>query len=151
MARNHKIKFALAAASLSFAVATTAFAEHATVTTPNPTLLRSGVITLGAAYVPAFVVGVQSPRAVDRNLTVPLAGPWMDLAQRGCPGCAEDRLSKVLLVTDGIFQGIGALNIVGSFLFPKVRVVALSESTVIAFSPARLPAGGFGVNANGVF
>ena len=60
-------------------------------------------------------------------------------------------MNKVLLITDGVFQGIGALNIVGAFLFPEVKVVAFGQATTVAFSPSRLPGGGYGVGAAGKF
>lgn len=87
---------------------------------PNPTLLRSGAWTLGASYVPALVVAIKSERRGDDYLYYPVAGPWLDLAHRGeCSTCRHETLNQALLVADGVFQGIGALQIVGSFLLPE--------------------------------
>lgn len=153
MTRLRKLTLTLLASASALGVSTSALArdEQTVVTTPNRALLYSGVGTLGAAYVPAFVVAVESPRPVDRNLYIPVAGPWIDLANRGCSGCSEDRVNKVLLVVDGVFQGIGALNIVGAFLFPQVNVVAFGHSTPVALRPSRMPNGGYGVWASGEF
>jgi hypothetical protein len=151
MNRLRNLALGLLTSVSALALSSTALARPETVTTPNRALLHSGVVTLAASYVPAFIVGVESPRPVDRNLFVPVAGPWIDLANRGCGGCSSDRLNKVLLVTDGVFQGIGALNIVGAFLFPEVRVVAFGQSTKVAFTPSRFPGGGYGLGASGKF
>jgi hypothetical protein len=88
---------------------------------PNRALLRSGVFTLGASYVPALVVAIESDHPADNHLYAPIVGPWLDLANRGdCEGdCDGETVNKVLLVTDGVFQGIGALQILGSFIFPE--------------------------------
>src|SRR5262245_50462782 len=111
------------AAALATTTYSVAHAEHVvaaetvTTTTPNRNLLHSGLVTLGLAYVPSFIVAVESPLEVDNNLYIPVAGPWLDFANRNCPTCQHETFNKVMLVTDGIFQGIGALNILGAFVF----------------------------------
>jgi len=127
-------------------------------TLPNRFMLRSGVFTLGAAYVPSLVVAIESDRAADNHLYAPVIGPWFDLAARGhCSGdCSGEAVNKVLLVTDGVFQGLGALQIIGSFVMPETRTVALHNadgSTALALSvmPAKLGHGGSGVLAVGSF
>jgi len=125
---------------------------------PNRSLLRSGVFTLGASYVPALVVAIESDRPADEHLYAPVVGPWLDLADReDCRGdCDGETVNKVLLVADGIFQGIGALQILGSFVFPETRTgVTISKSDgtpAVAFTvaPARV-ARGTGLVATGEF
>ena len=98
---------------------------------PNRSLLRSGLFTLGASYVPALVVAIESDRPADDHLYAPIVGPWLDLAHRGddCDGeCEGETVNKVLLVTDGVFQGIGALQILGSFVFPETRAVTIAHA-----------------------
>ncbi len=94
---------------------------------PNGALIGSGLTMFGASYIPSLVVAASSSRAGDTSLYVPVVGPWMDLAQRDsqCPGsrCFGDAANKVLLVADGIFQGLGALQVLGGFLFPTTRTV----------------------------
>jgi hypothetical protein len=123
---------------------------------PNRALLWSGVVTVGIPYVASAVVGGESAYAPDRALFIPIAGPWVDLSQRsGCPvsasSCNTETLNKVLLVGDGLFQGIGALTILSAFLFPErggVRArVARPELHV---TPISLYAGG-GLAAFGTF
>jgi hypothetical protein len=127
-------------------------------TLPNRFLLRSGVFTLGAAYVPSLVVAIESERSADKHLYAPVVGPWFDLAARGhCSGdCSGETVNKVLLVTDGVFQGLGALQIIGSFVMPETRTVALHDadgSTALALSvvPATLGHGANGLLAVGSF
>jgi len=127
-------------------------------TLPNRSLLRSGIFTLSAAYVPSLVVAIESDRSADHQLYAPIVGPWFDLAARGhCQGdCSGETVNKVLLVTDGIFQGLGALQIVGAFVLPETRTVALRNpdgSPALAFNvvPANLGHGASGVLAVGNF
>lgn len=101
---------------------------------PNRPLLRSGAFTLGASYLPALVVAIESDHPADDHLYAPVVGPWLDLANRGdCEGdCDGETVNKVLLVTDGVFQGIGALQILGAFIFPETRAavtIAGSDGT----------------------
>jgi hypothetical protein len=132
-------------------------------TGPNRALIRTGVLVLGMSYVPAFIVASTNPRPDDDYLYFPVAGPWLDLANRQPCGtsCENESLNKALLVTDGIFQGIGALEIVGSFLFMETRVAATSirNPRSIASIGKRIPVsitptymhGGYGVTAAGEF
>jgi hypothetical protein len=94
---------------------------------PNGALIGSGLTMFGASYVPSMIVAASSDHPGDTALYVPVAGPWMNLATRdnGCPGgrCENDAANKVLLVADGVFQGLGALQILGGFLFPTTRTV----------------------------
>jgi hypothetical protein len=89
---------------------------------PNRQLLRAGAWTLGVSYVPALVVAIKSERRGDDYLYYPVVGPWMDLAHRGeCATCSRqhETLNEGLLIADGVFQGVGALQIVGAFLLPE--------------------------------
>jgi hypothetical protein len=130
---------------------------------PSRTLLRSGIWVLGLSYVPAIVVATESSRTEDKKLYVPVAGPWIDLANRGaCPANAHcnETSNRVLIVIDGIFQGFGALNIIGAFVFPETRTVSVSSSTPsdthatsisLRVLPTRINAHTYGVAATGTF
>jgi hypothetical protein len=127
---------------------------------PNAYLFRSGLFTLGVAYIPALVVALESDRSADNRLYAPIVGPWLDLGSRGdeCSGgeCGNETVNKVLLVTDGVFQGLGALQILSSFIFPSRSAVTLSRddgSTLASFSvtPASFGHGANGVMAIGQF
>jgi hypothetical protein len=90
---------------------------------------------------------------------VPIAGPWIDLTQR--PACAPastcdaESSAKVLLVVDGVFQALGALTVLGSFLNPThetttVRSTA-SAPPKVRVSPAQIGPTGYGMVALGTF
>jgi hypothetical protein len=128
-------------------------------TGPDRGLLRSGAWTLGLSYVPAMIVGIGSSLPADRYLLAPVAGPWIDFAKRDCTTCEHEDLNKVLLVTDGIVQGIGALEIIGSFFFVERTTVSTQASDAedkpkSAFElhvvPTRV-AGAYGLAAIGKF
>jgi hypothetical protein len=99
-------------------------------TRPSQAMLSSGVVALGVPYVTSIIVAAESNHPGDHNLYVPVAGPWMDLGDRHCAfgeRCDHEGLYKGLLVVDGIFQGIGALEIVGAFLFPETVTVTSAQ------------------------
>lgn len=162
------LTFSAAAACATLALATPASAQHRVDRVeyigPDRTLLRSGVWTLGLSYVPALVVAIESPVPEDRFLYVPVAGPWLDLSQRDCSTCQHETMNKVLLVTDGIIQGIGSLEIVGSLLFiERTSVTAAGTEPAdkghkhargsdfrLRFAPRKM-AGGYGLAAIGTF
>jgi hypothetical protein len=163
-----KILAFAATACITTALAAPASAQHRVDTVeyvgPDRTLLRTGVWTLGLSYVPALVVAIESPVPEDKYLYAPVAGPWLDLSKRDCSTCEHETLNKVLLVTDGIIQGIGSLEIIGSLLFierstvstagnpaPKLVSEAKSGSGFrLRFAPRRM-AGGYGLAAVGTF
>jgi len=156
------------AAAIATAVAAPASAQRRVDTVeyvgPDRTLLRSGVWTLGLSYVPALVVAIESPVPADRYLYAPVAGPWLDLAHRECSTCRHETLNKVLLVTDGIIQGIGSLEIIGSLLFIERTTVSSGDDSrsvasakdrrtsdfQLKFSPRKM-GGGYGLAAVGTF
>lgn len=161
-----KFKYTVAAALAVLAVGWPSFANAqdttvATETTgPNRAMLHSGIVVLGLSYVPAVIVASTNPRSDDDYLYIPVAGPWLDLAHREpCQSCSNESLNKALLVTDGIFQGIGALDVVGSFLFMETRVATSATKTPkretakyipLSITPAYM-SGGLGVIAAGNF
>jgi hypothetical protein len=113
------------------------------------------------------VVAGSNSRSDDDRLWIPVAGPWMDLANRepcgelaGGGSCGSENTYKVLLVADGVLQGIGALQVLGGFLFPESgsRSAARGLHTASAppprptlrIAPSRVP-GGYGLTALGTF
>lgn len=163
-----KILTLAAAAAFTAAVSAPAAAQRRVDTVeyvgPDRTLLRSGVWTLGLSYVPALVVAIESDLPADRYLYAPVAGPWLDLAHRECSTCRHETMNKVLLVTDGIIQGIGSLEIIGSLLFierasmstaadgaPRMASKPKDGSDFrLRFAPRKI-AGGYGLAAIGTF
>jgi hypothetical protein len=125
---------------------------------PNRELLWSGIFTTGVPYVASTIVASESNYSPDRSLFIPIVGPWVDLAQRGgCPvattSCDTETFNKVMLVGDGIFQDIGALTIISSFLFPErdaARTRRRAAERELHFAPLWLRSGG-GLTASGTF
>jgi hypothetical protein len=148
------------AACLSTAIALPAAAQErridtVTVTGPDRGLLYSGVWTLGLTYAPAAIVGVTSSLPADRYLLAPVAGPWVDLGKRNCTRCEHEDVNKVLLAADGILQSVGALELVGSFLFVEKRTTSLpatasDDKPSVRFVPSRVGRG-YGLAAVGHF
>jgi hypothetical protein len=124
---------------------------------PNRRLIGAGLITFALSYIPSVVVAAGSDVSADHHLYVPLAGPWLDLGDRpGCGageiGCDTETTYKVLLVVDGVFQGIGALTTVAGFLSPEHHelLTADSEKPTLHLAPARLGSG-YGLATFGSF
>lgn len=119
---------------------------------PNAYLFSSGLITTGLSYTPALIVAINSDAEEDDYLYAPFVGPWLDLGARD----GGSKTATTLLVVDGVFQTIGALQIIGSFIFTgggdtakSASSTSVASQTVVA--PARLPGEGYGVVALGRF
>jgi len=128
---------------------------------PNRALIGTGLVTFAASYIPAVIVAGESPQPADHHLYVPIAGPWLDLANRpGCGvasvSCDTETTNKVLLAVDGVFQGIGVLTTIAGFLSPEhdeetVATSAKADKPTIHVSPAEMGAGGAGLAAFGTW
>jgi hypothetical protein len=130
-----------------------------TYTGPNRALISTGLVTFGLSYVPAVIVAGTSPQAADNHLYIPVAGPWMDLADRPACGteestipCDAETTNKVLLGVDGVFQGIGALTTLVGLMSPeREEEPVTSGKPTLHVAPARLGKGGYGIAAFGNF
>jgi hypothetical protein len=128
-----------------------------TYTGPNRSLIGTGLVTFGLAYIPAVIVAGESSQSADHHMFVPVVGPWLNLANR--PGCGPESIAcdtettnKVLIGVDGVFQGIGAITTIVGFLSPEPQheVVTTSKPT-IHLTPAKIGVGGYGLAAFGDF
>jgi hypothetical protein len=124
---------------------------------PNAMLLTNGLFTFGIPYGISVVVAAESSRDGDKNLFVPVAGPWIAYASEGtCPAnelsCGRTTGTKVLLAADGILQAIGAVELVAAFLVPETRTVASSaREPRVMVAPSRVGPNGYGFAAAGTF
>jgi hypothetical protein len=163
---KYNFKYTVAAAVAALALGSPSFANAqdtpvATETTgPNRAMLHSGIVVFGLSYVPSLIVASTNSRSDDDYLYIPVAGPWLDLGHREpCVSCGNESLNKTLLVFDGIFQGVGALEVVGSFLFVETRVAATAKRNPKRETARRIPMsitpaymnGGYGIMAAGDF
>jgi hypothetical protein len=101
---------------------------------PNRTLLSTGVGLFVISYGTSVVVGAVSDRDADKNLFIPVAGPWIDLADRNCSlaqpcGNRED-INTAMLVMSGVVQGAGVLLALGSLVVPESVSVSKTRSAV---------------------
>lgn len=127
-------------------------------TGPNRRLIGSGLVTFGLSYIPALVVAGTSDLSTDHHLYVPIVGPWLDVADRpscgvGGIGCDTETTYKVLLVVDGVFQGLGAITTVAGFLSPEHHVVVSTadvDKLRVQVTPSKV-ASGYGLAAFGSF
>jgi hypothetical protein len=125
---------------------------------PSRSMLFSGVGTFGISYGAAALVAGTSNLDADHRLFVPIAGPWMALSGRGGCGAGTPRscdaatADKVLIITDGVFQALGALLIVESFLNPETITTtrASAEPPRIQVAPS-IGANSYGLAAFGSF
>ncbi|HEY8078821.1 MAG TPA: hypothetical protein VIF62_32035 [Labilithrix sp.] len=95
------------------------YAEKSTTHYPNKTLLSTGVGLFVLSYAPSAIAGAVSPRDEDKNLFIPLVGPWMDLSQRNAPSGRSEDVAKGMIITSGIVQGAGVLLGLGSLVIPE--------------------------------
>jgi hypothetical protein len=94
---------------------------------PNTTLLSTGTGLFLLSYGPAAVAAATSAREEDKRLFIPIAGPWLDLANRDCRAraCGEtEDVAKAMIITSGVVQGAGALMALGSLIIPETTTVA---------------------------
>jgi hypothetical protein len=149
------VSMMFASAAHAQTVVATAPQEHVVSTGPS-SLFMSGLLTLGIPYGTSVIVAAGSSRAEDKNLYVPVAGPWLDFATRadcgsaGQPACSSETAYKVLLAADGILQAVGAIEIVSALLMPPVQTVASDEPRVMV-GPSRVGSAGYGLAAIGAF
>jgi hypothetical protein len=126
---------------------------------PNALMLQSGLVIFGLSYGTAVVVAAESSHTGDKSLYIPLIGPWIDLGNRGpsCPvgdsSCNHETTNRVLIVVDGIFQAVGALDIIGALLIQPTVVEerrAAKTKPHVSFAPWATPTG-YGLSAAGAF
>jgi hypothetical protein len=123
---------------------------------PNTPLIVTGAVLFGVPWGVSTAISVTSDHPGDSHLWVPLAGPWMDFADRGSlpDGAGHDRevTNRIFLAIDGVFQAVGALQIVGGFLYPVTRAEkrVRPAKAEYQFAPMRV-GGGYGFGAVGTF
>lgn len=130
---------------------------------PNVGLITTGIVTLGLSYGASTIVAATSKNPADQRLYVPVAGPWMNLAERApCQGraCGAEGTYRALLVANGIFQGLGALEILGGLLTTETRTVTATrraspttaqQKPSVRVTPTRFGQGAYGISAFGTF
>ena len=134
------------------------YAERTVERRPNRTLLSTGVGILVVSYGASAVAGAISDRESDKNLFIPVVGPWLDLGNRDCgtdPCGNREDINKAMLITSGVVQGAGLLMALGSLVIPESSTVTEKRSTAkvkpeVRVSPVSFRAGA-GLGAIGRF
>ncbi|MDB4994335.1 MAG: hypothetical protein JWM74_1767, partial [Myxococcaceae bacterium] len=128
-------------------------------THPNGSVIAAGLVIFGIPYAASLASYGASKHPGDDSLWVPVAGPWLDLADRGglptARATRDDEITnRALLVTDGAFQALGALAVVGGFIFPELRSKQLADETAkphLRMTPMKLGKLSYGLGAVGTF
>jgi hypothetical protein len=150
--------FALAAA---LCVASVAGAEEPALERPiqpNRPMLITGLGVFGVTYVTGVVFAAKSGLEEDNRLYIPLAGPWLDFAQRPCnfgSACTtSDNVASSFLVVSGVLQSAGIIVALTSLAVPERpssgRIWKVAREPEVRVVPLSL-AGGGGLGAVGTF
>lgn len=133
------------------------FAERTVEHRPNRALLSTGTGIFVLSYGASVVAGAVSDRDADKNLFIPVVGPWMDLGDRGCSAterCGQNEdIAKAMVITSGIVQGAGVLMALSSLFIPETSTVeerSRSAKPHVRVLPVSLSAGA-GLGAVGRF
>jgi hypothetical protein len=117
---------------------------------PHSTLLSTGVGLFVIGYGSSVVAGAVSNRDEDKNLFIPVVGPWMDLADRDCGsrGCGgNEDLAKAMIVTSGIVQGAGVIMGLSSLFIPETTSVKEERRSAAVKPTVRVTPVSFGAGA----
>jgi hypothetical protein len=113
----------------------------------DPAALTAGALVFAASYgASVFVATTADEDQRDlgaEQLFIPLAGPWLALADRdACPlvgdPCDHEAAYKALLVIDGIFQAAGVLAMLDGFVEPASRRVPVHTARPARASSPRV-------------
>lgn len=119
--------------------------------TPNKAILVTGGALLVGTYAVTAALAATNGPVADKDLYIPVIGPWINIAERGDSRSNQTR-DIVLVAGSGILQGIGALMAVSSFLIPeKVAAARIQAGPVeLHIAPTAGPGAG-GLGAVGTF
>ncbi len=121
----------------------------------NRPLMVTGLIFLAGSYGTAAIIGATSDKTSDEKLFIPVAGPWLDMKDRNCDVnvCTNEGAATAGLIVDGVFQGLGALAILTSFVIPEktTHKWMLIGSEKLTIAPSQVGRSGYGLGAVGFF
>jgi hypothetical protein len=114
------------------------------VTSPRPELFRPGVVFFGLSYAVALVnATVAKFHAGAAYLPIPIAGPLIADQHRSCGanafGCHDSYPGPGSLELYSLAQGVGAVLVAASFVFPTTRFVR--KDLAVALTPSADPRG----------
>lgn len=114
---------------------------------PHRTLLWTSAAIFGVTYATSVVAGgIAGDRLPDKNLFVPVVGPWLDLGQRNCDfrPCdpTQETLFQSLIIASGLLQGGATVLAVSSFVVGKGAGEAATPRIGALVAPVSYPGGG---------
>lgn len=118
---------------------------------PNtPLLVTGGLLLVGTYATTAAISGANGP-IDDRDLFIPVVGPWINIAERSSDRPDNTR-DTVLIAGSGVLQGVGALMLITSFFVPEsVPAARISAGNVKMQVTPTAAAGAGGIGAVGTF
>jgi hypothetical protein len=123
---------------------------------PNKAYLYTGGgLFLGSYATTATLTGIAANEdrpTVDRNLYIPVIGPWLHLADDG-KTASNSTADTMLVAGSGILQGAGIAMIIASFFIPeKVPAATIQAGNVkVHVTPLSMGRAGSGLGAVGTF
>ena len=120
--------------------------------TPNKAMLITGSALFVSTYVTTAALAGANGGLGDKDLYIPIVGPWINIAER-TPGQYENNTRDTLLIAgSGVLQGVGAIMAVTSFFVPeKVPAARIQAGSVKMEITPQAGAGVGGLGAVGVF
>jgi hypothetical protein len=121
---------------------------------PNKAYLITGLSILGGTYATTAAFSAANGPVGDKDLYIPIAGPWINLANRTCSGACDntDTRDTALIVGSGVLQGVGAGLAIASFFIPeKTPVARINAGPVKMNISPTASTGGGGLGAIGTF
>ena len=118
---------------------------------PNtPMLITGGALLVGTYATTAAVSGANGSVA-DRDLYLPVVGPWINIADRSSTRENNTR-DTILIAGSGVLQGVGVAMLITSFFVPeRVPAARISAGNLKMQVAPTASAGGGGVGAFGTF
>jgi hypothetical protein len=123
---------------------------------PNKAYLYTGgVLFLGSYAATATLTGIAANEdrpTVDRNLYIPVIGPWLHLAD-DAKTASNSTGDSLLVAGSGIIQGAGVAMIIASFFVPERVPAATIQAGVVKMhvTPMSMGRAGSGLGAVGTF
>ena len=118
---------------------------------PNTPLLITGSALLVGTYVTTAAFSGANGPVADRDLYIPVAGPWINLADRSTDRENNTR-DTVLIAGSGVLQGVGVVMVITSFFVPEsIPAARISAGNVKMNVAPTASMGGGGVGAFGTF
>lgn len=120
--------------------------------TPNKALLITGTSLFVSTYVTTAALAGANGGIGDKDLYLPVVGPWINLADRNGATRENNTRDTVLIAGSGVLQGVGAIMAVTSFFVPeKIPAARIQAGNVKMEVTPQAGAGMGGLGAIGTF